>query len=42
MCLDKQIAEQQEKYEGELSDLVNKISLAFNKRFTKVASDGRV
>lgn len=40
--LDKQIAEQQEKYEGELSDLVNKISLAFNKRFTKVASDGRV
>ncbi|RCK59003.1 Structural maintenance of chromosomes protein 5 [Candida viswanathii] len=40
--LDKQISDLQEKYEGELSVLVDKISLAFNKRFTKVASDGRV
>ena len=40
--LDTRIKGIQEEYEGELTLLVNKISLAFNKRFTKVASDGRV
>lgn len=40
--LDKQISDLQEKYESELSELVEKISVAFKKRFTKVASDGRV
>ncbi|EMG48620.1 SMC5 Structural maintenance of chromosomes protein 5 [Candida maltosa Xu316] len=40
--LEKRISGIQESYEGELSSLVNKISLAFNKRFSKVASDGRV
>ena len=40
--MDKQISDLQEKYESELSELVEKISVAFKKRFTKVASDGRV
>jgi chromosome segregation ATPase len=40
--LDKRIEDIRSKWEPELTELVRKISIAFNKRFTKVASDGHV
>ncbi|EGW34353.1 uncharacterized protein SPAPADRAFT_54501 [Spathaspora passalidarum NRRL Y-27907] len=40
--LDKRIDDIRSSWEPELSDLVKQISLAFNKRFTHVASDGIV
>ncbi|CUM65469.1 uncharacterized protein PRCAT00003110001 [Priceomyces carsonii] len=40
--IDSRITHVKNEWEPELSDLVDRISLAFNKKFTKVASDGRV
>ncbi|KAK6199192.1 uncharacterized protein RJT21DRAFT_131015 [Scheffersomyces amazonensis] len=40
--LDERIKTIQDSWESELQALVNQISLSFNKRFTKVASDGQV
>ncbi|KAG7663454.1 SMC5 [[Candida] subhashii] len=40
--IDNVIETIQSKWEPELTNLVNRISLAFNKRFSKVASDGQV
>ncbi|CAI5755593.1 unnamed protein product [Candida verbasci] len=40
--LDRRILTIKEAWETELTELVDQISIAFNQRFTKVASDGRV
>ncbi|RLV90106.1 Structural maintenance of chromosomes protein 5 [Spathaspora sp. JA1] len=40
--LDKRIEDIQASWEPELTELINQISMAFNKRFTHVASDGNV